>query len=130
MTLRDSRRSLCESPQGCGVKKFESGRDGVLVIPVEPVQTARRADLCAVSVLCWVVRVLARGGGDGLQGGSKVPRLVPSSIEFRLFDSGAAADAGAVHQNALACEPSAATSSATRRSRRAEVVFVLESGSR
>src|SRR5216684_6150079 len=32
--------------QACGVKKFKSGRDGVLVIPVEPVQTARRADLC------------------------------------------------------------------------------------
>src|SRR6266545_1207924 len=29
------------SPAGCGVKKFDSGRDGVLVIPVEP-QTLRR----------------------------------------------------------------------------------------
>src|SRR6266498_3315551 len=37
------------SPAGCRLKKFDSGRDGVLVIPVEPVQTARRADVCSVS---------------------------------------------------------------------------------
>ena len=59
-TSRPRLRACC----ACGVKKFDSGRDGVLVIPVEPVQTARRADLCAVSAPCWVVGVLARAGGE------------------------------------------------------------------
>ena len=36
-------------PPPRGVKKFDSGRDGVLVIPVERVQTARRAGVFAVS---------------------------------------------------------------------------------
>src|SRR6266540_1044640 len=37
----------------------------MLVMAAEPVQTARRADVLLYRLLCWLVRVLARGRGPG-----------------------------------------------------------------
>ena len=57
-----TRTASCPKP--CEVKKFDSTGTAVLVIAVEAVQSARRADVFALPLLCGVVRVLARGGNE------------------------------------------------------------------